>query len=88
MRNSNDNGKFIAGILTGMVAGVVLGILYAPDDGANTRKKIMEGIKGMGGNFGKKMKDDSGPGEVNDNSGHDGEEKMASTVNGQGGSVA
>lgn len=34
------NRKIIAGILTGVAAGAVLGILFAPNKGSKTRKKI------------------------------------------------
>ncbi len=33
-------GKIVLGVLAGLAAGAVLGILLAPDKGANTRKKI------------------------------------------------
>lgn len=35
-------GKVLLGILGGMAAGALLGILLAPDSGANTRKKIVK----------------------------------------------
>ncbi|MBK9637063.1 MAG: YtxH domain-containing protein [Bacteroidetes bacterium] len=33
-------GKIVLGVLAGLAAGAVLGILLAPDKGSNTRKKI------------------------------------------------
>lgn len=34
------SGKVILGVLAGLAAGAALGILFAPDKGTNTRKKI------------------------------------------------
>lgn len=35
-----DNGKVLLGVLAGVAAGATLGILFAPDSGVNTRRKI------------------------------------------------
>ena len=36
-----STGKVITGLVAGMAAGAILGILFAPDKGSNTRKKIV-----------------------------------------------
>jgi len=37
-----SSGKLFLGVLAGLAAGAVLGILFAPDKGTETRKKIVE----------------------------------------------
>jgi gas vesicle protein len=37
-----SSGKVILGVLVGVAAGAVLGILFAPDKGSETRRKIVE----------------------------------------------
>lgn len=37
-----ESGKTTLGVLLGLTAGVVIGILFAPDKGTKTRKKIMD----------------------------------------------
>jgi gas vesicle protein len=39
MKNS---GKILLAVLGGLVAGVTLGILFAPDKGSETRKKVKD----------------------------------------------
>lgn len=38
--NNMNNGKILLGVLAGVMTGATLGILFAPDSGANTRKKL------------------------------------------------
>jgi gas vesicle protein len=40
----NSTGNTIIALLTGAIVGVGVGMLFAPDKGVNTRKKIKEGI--------------------------------------------
>ena len=39
-KNNSNAGAVLAGLLAGAAAGVVLGMLYAPEEGVETRKKI------------------------------------------------
>ena len=43
----STNGKILAAVATGIAAGAVLGILFAPDKGSETRRKISEQGKKM-----------------------------------------
>jgi gas vesicle protein len=36
----NTSGKILAAVAAGIAAGAVLGILFAPDKGSETRRKI------------------------------------------------
>lgn len=47
--------KFLAGLLLGAAAGAVLGILFAPDKGSETRKKITKKGKELGDEFKEKF---------------------------------
>ncbi|WP_117882646.1 YtxH domain-containing protein [Aureibaculum luteum] len=39
----SNTSNTLLGLLTGAIAGAAIGILYAPDKGVNTRKKIADG---------------------------------------------
>jgi gas vesicle protein len=39
--------KIIAGVLAGAAVGVIAGVLFAPDRGSNTRKKIKDKANGL-----------------------------------------
>ena len=41
----NKKTKIIAAIAAGIAAGTILGMLFAPDKGSETRSKIAEAIK-------------------------------------------
>jgi len=41
-----STGKVVLGALAGLATGAILGILFAPDKGSETRKKIKDKSKG------------------------------------------
>ncbi len=55
MKNQNGNGKLIAGLILGAVSGAALGVLFAPSDGQNTRKKISKDIEKFGNDVANKF---------------------------------
>ena len=44
----NSNGKAVAAMLAGLAAGTVLGILFAPEKGSETRDKLGDSISDLG----------------------------------------
>ena len=40
-----NSGKVLLGIVGGAAAGALIGVLFAPDKGSNTRKKILDSSK-------------------------------------------
>jgi gas vesicle protein len=54
---SNENVKILGALLLGAAVGVGLGMLFAPDKGSETRKKIMKTGEGMKDDFADKLND-------------------------------
>lgn len=50
-------GKIISGVLIGAAAGAILGILFAPDSGSETRRKISERGNDLSDNLKNKFND-------------------------------
>jgi gas vesicle protein len=46
-----SSSKLLAGILLGATVGAVVGILFAPDKGSETRKKISDSTNDLGDNL-------------------------------------
>ena len=53
----NSGSKVLLGVLAGAAAGAVLGVLFAPDKGIETRKRIGEGSKDIATNLKDKFSD-------------------------------
>ncbi len=47
MKNMNDAAKIIGALMVGALVGGVLGILFAPNKGSETRAKLADGAKDM-----------------------------------------
>jgi gas vesicle protein len=52
-----ESGKVVLGALAGLAAGAVLGILFAPDKGTTTRKKIVRQSNDYADGLGDKFND-------------------------------
>lgn len=44
----NENGKVVAALLAGLAAGAVIGLLFAPEKGSETRDKLNESLADLG----------------------------------------
>ena len=44
----NENGKIVTALLAGLAAGAVLGLLFAPDKGSETRDKLNDSLADLG----------------------------------------
>ena len=52
---SRTTGKIVGAVVAGAVVGAALGVLFAPDKGSETRKKIAGGAKDLTDGLKKKM---------------------------------
>ncbi len=48
-------GRFVAGLLVGLVAGAAMALLYAPDPGDVTRKRIRRTVRDRSENVGDRL---------------------------------
>lgn len=56
MNNSENFGKIAGAFLIGAAIGAGLGLLFAPDKGSETRKKIFDGVKDLSEDVKEKVK--------------------------------
>lgn len=52
-----NTNKIVLGVLGGLAAGAIAGILLAPDKGSKTRKKIVSNGKNLSGDMKSKFED-------------------------------
>ena len=52
-----DTKKAVLGVLAGLAAGAAIGILFAPDKGSNTRKKISQKGQDLADELNRKVDD-------------------------------
>jgi gas vesicle protein len=58
MNNAENNtGKIVGALLLGTAVGAALGLLFAPAKGSETRKKILDGAKGLADDVKDNLKD-------------------------------
>jgi len=54
---SDKNDVFEIGLVAGLVGGVIAGILFAPESGNNSRKKIKDAVKNFNEQHGDEIED-------------------------------
>ena len=52
-----STGKVLLGVVAGAATGALLGILFAPEKGSITRRKLVDGTNDMAEELSQKMKD-------------------------------
>jgi gas vesicle protein len=57
MSNSNNNGKLLGAVLVGAAIGGILGVLFAPEKGSDTRNKLMGKADDLSQSLKKKFND-------------------------------
>lgn len=58
MEKSNERGKLIVSVLAGVLAGAALGVLFAPNKGRKTRKRLLNNVKELAEDVKQKVKEE------------------------------
>ena len=59
METSNSTGKIIGALIVGALAGAAIGVLFAPDKGSRTRRKILRNAQDMAEDFTDRVKEEA-----------------------------
>ncbi len=62
--NEKDSGRLIGAVLLGAAIGVALGVLFAPEKGSATRKKLVNGLKDLAEELGEALKNEEEEGSA------------------------
>lgn len=57
MRGMKNTSKILVAAVAGLAVGAILGVLFAPDKGSETRNKIVDRGKKLRDEFGRKIKE-------------------------------
>lgn len=59
MENLKETGKIVSALLVGALCGVAIGVLFAPDKGSRTRRRLIGSAQDLAEDLKQKMKDEA-----------------------------